>query len=48
MAAVLLNEPRKAYLELPDQPANNTPYIPKLDKAKVYNKPKEKSNNTKP
>jgi hypothetical protein len=35
IAAVLLNEPKKAYLELPDQPANNTPYIPKLDSAKV-------------
>ena len=35
IAAVLLKEPKKAYLELPDQPANNTPYIPKLESAKV-------------
>jgi hypothetical protein len=28
-------DPKKAYLELPDQPANKTPYIPKLDSAKV-------------
>jgi hypothetical protein len=25
IAAVLLKEPKKAYLELPDHPANNTP-----------------------
>jgi hypothetical protein len=48
IAAELLSEPRKAYLELPDQPANKIPYIPKLDKAKVYSNPKEKSNKAKP
>jgi len=40
--------PRKAYLELADQPANNTPYIPKDDSATVYNNPIEKSDKAKP
>ena len=35
MAAVLLNEPKKAYFELADQPANKIPYTPKEDNAKV-------------
>ena len=35
-------------MELADQPANNTPYIPKEDKAKVYNIPNEKSDIDKP
>jgi len=30
-------------LELADHPANNIPYTPKEDKAKVYNIPNEKS-----
>jgi len=30
-------------LELADQPANNIPYTPKDDKAKVYKTPNEKS-----
>lgn len=47
-AADDLIEPKKAYLELADQPANNTPYIPKEDKAKVYKIPIEKSNKVKP
>jgi hypothetical protein len=45
---VLLNDPKKAYLEFADQPANKTPYTPKEDNAKVYNKPKLKSNKLKP
>jgi len=47
-AAEDLIEPKKAYLELADQPANNTPYIPKEDKAKVYRIPIEKSNKVNP
>ena len=43
-----LKEPKKAYLELADQPANNIPYTPKEDKAKVYNIPKLKSDKTSP
>ena len=43
-----LKLPKNAYLELADHPANNTPYTPKDDKAKVYNIPKGKSNNVKP
>ena len=31
-----------------DHPANNTPYTPKEDKAKVYKIPNEKSNNVNP
>jgi len=38
-----LNDPKKAYLELALHPANNIPYTPKEDKAKLYNTPKEKS-----
>ena len=48
MAAVDLNEPRKAYLELALQPANKTPYTLKEDKAKVYNIPNGKSKRVKP
>lgn len=48
MAAVLLNEPKNAYLELAAQPANNTPYTPKEDKAKVYKIPKLKSDKANP
>jgi hypothetical protein len=48
MAEVDLRDPRKAYLELADQPANSTPKIPKEDKAKVYNTPNEKSDKDKP
>ena len=48
MLAVLLREPKKAYLELADHPLNNIPYIPKEDNAKVYNSPSEKSNIDKP
>ena len=48
IAAVLLKDPKKLYLEAPAQPANSTPYIPKEDRANVYNKPKEKSNKTNP
>ena len=44
MAAVERKEPKKAYLELADHPANNIPYTPKEDKAKVYKIPIEKSN----
>ena len=43
IAAVDLSEPKKAYLELADQPANNIPYTPNEDKAKVYKIPNEKS-----
>ena len=48
MAEVDLRDPRKAYLELADHPANSTPKIPKEDKAKVYNIPSEKSDKDKP
>jgi hypothetical protein len=48
IAAVDLKEPKKAYLELADQPAKSIPYIPKEDKAKVYKIPKEKSEMAKP
>ena len=48
MAAVLLKEPKKAYLELADQPLNNIPYTVNEDKAKVYNIPNEKSDITRP
>jgi hypothetical protein len=48
IAAVDLNEPKNAYLELADQPANNTPYTPKEDKAKLYNTPNEKSDRANP
>ena len=41
--AVLLREPKKAYLELADHPANKTPYIPNDERANVYKIPKEKS-----
>ena len=43
IAAVDLKDPKKAYFELADHPANNTPYTPNDDKAKVYNIPIEKS-----
>ena len=48
MAAVDRSDPKKAYLELADQPANKTPYTPKEDKAKVYKIPKEKSERANP
>ena len=43
-----LKLPKKAYLELADHPANNIPYTPKEDKAKVYKIPNGKSNKVKP
>ena len=43
IAAVDLSEPKNAYLELADQPANNTPYTPNEDKANVYKIPNDKS-----
>jgi hypothetical protein len=43
MAALLLNDPKKAYLELADQPLNNIPYTPREERVKVYNIPIEKS-----
>jgi hypothetical protein len=48
MDAVLLKEPKKAYLELADQPAKSIPYIPSEDIANVYNIPREKSKIVKP
>jgi hypothetical protein len=48
MAAVDLRDPKKAYLEFADQPANNTPYTPKEDKANVYKIPNEKSERANP
>ena len=48
MAAVDLKLPKKAYLELADHPANNTPYTPKEDRANVYKIPNGKSNKVKP
>lgn len=41
--AVLLNEPKKAYFELADQPANKIPYVDSEDTANMYNIPKFKS-----
>ena len=48
IAEVDRNDPKNAYFEFADHPANNTPYTPKEDKAKVYNIPKLKSDITKP
>lgn len=48
MAAVDLKLPKKAYLEFADHPANNTPYTPNEDKAKVYKIPNDKSDNVNP
>ena len=48
IAAVDLRDPKKAYFEFADQPANNTPYTPNEDKAKVYKIPRLKSDKTKP
>ena len=42
------NDPKKAYLEFADHPANRTPYTPKEDKAKVYKIPSEKSDKANP
>ena len=33
-------DPKKAYLELADQPANNIPYVDNEDTANIYNIPK--------
>ena len=38
----------KAYLELALHPANKTPQTPKEERAKVYNRPNEKSKRVKP
>ena len=46
--AVLLSEPKKAYLLLALQPANNIPYVAKDETANMYNKPKFKSLIAKP
>ena len=48
MLAVDLKDPKKAYLELADQPLNNIPQTPNEDRAKVYKIPNEKSDKTKP
>jgi len=37
---VLLNDPKKAYLELADHPANKIPYVANEDIAKRYNIPR--------
>ena len=46
--AVLLKEPRKAYLEFADQPANKIPYVDKEETANIYSIPKPKSAIVKP
>jgi hypothetical protein len=33
-------DPKKAYLELADHPANNIPYVDNEDTANIYNIPK--------
>ena len=43
-----LKDPKKAYLLFALHPANNIPYTPKEDKAKVYKTPNEKSKRVKP
>lgn len=43
ICAVDRNDPRNAYFELADQPANNTPYTPIDEIANVYRIPNEKS-----
>ena len=45
---MLLNEPKKAYFELADQPANKIPYVDNEDTAKRYRIPKLKSDIAKP
>ena len=40
--AVVLSEPRKAYLELADQPASNIPYAESEETASIYKIPKLK------
>src|SRR5882757_6383897 len=45
---LLLNEPKKAYLELADHPANNIPYVANDDTANIYSIPKPKSPIDKP
>jgi len=39
ICAVDLKDPRKAYLELEDQPARIIPYTPKELTARIYNRP---------
>lgn len=41
-------DPKKAYLELADQPANNIPYVDNEDTANTYSIPKLKSDRDKP
>lgn len=45
---MLRNDPKKAYLELADHPANSTPYTPIDEIANEYRIPNEKSDNVNP
>ena len=46
--AVLLKDPRKAYLELALHPAKSIPYVASEDTANIYNTPKSKSEIARP
>ena len=46
--AVLLNEPKNAYLEFADHPASKIPYVDREETANMYNIPRFKSATVKP